>query len=272
MSSFAELAAKNLATKSFITAEEAEEARRQRDEAYRRMGKEPPPEVGSDARPLAERLAEQRRIKEEDEEAKMALANHVPMLDEEDAEYLNDVALAQREAELEQQERERREIERFRLERERAEEAARKAAGADPIPIAELAASTRPSLVRELLLDANQIDDDAASSYRSAAAKRVPAVVKTSFSARSATARVAGDVQRSILSAGIVTRKRQNSEPEQQSGADAKRTRTRSPARSSPTKTTAAPPRPAAAPAPVPAPAAKKMLVAYDSDESDEDD
>ncbi|ORZ32397.1 hypothetical protein BCR44DRAFT_44071 [Catenaria anguillulae PL171] len=179
MSSFKELLTPAVA-KSFVSESALAAERQALIDSYLAQGKQPPthlvnPEAAAaqviDTRPLADRLAEQRRQKEDELEAKLSLRNHVPMLDEDDSEYLNDVAEQERRDEQERRRREWLEVERFReMQRMDNEDQDRKV-GLDPEAVVKVvaeraqmagAAPLGKSLVRELLLATDKVDEDEA--------------------------------------------------------------------------------------------------------------
>ncbi|KAI9219522.1 N-terminal domain of NEFA-interacting nuclear protein NIP30-domain-containing protein [Blastocladiella britannica] len=246
MSTFADAAAKK---RLFITAEEAELEREAKAEQYRRMGKEPPPEVPEDTRSLAERLAEAKRIKDEEYDEMHSLRNHVPLLDEEDSEYLNDVFESQRAMDADRRRREMAEVAAFRS-------AVTSSTSSSTAVSGTVAETPTPSVARSLLL--HQTADDGAIAPPVPTAS--PPAGTSSFSglAKQRVSATAIDRQRAILTRGVVLvakRKAVPDEPQLQLQPEHKRART-----------TAQPP-----PLPASVTSVQKGLVAYDSSGSDSD-
>ncbi|KNE67825.1 hypothetical protein AMAG_12542 [Allomyces macrogynus ATCC 38327] len=248
--------------KAFVSESELEAARREREEAYRRAGKSPPPEDDGDTRPLAERLAEQKRKKDEEYEEQMRLANQVHVLDDDEVEFLHDVQAAARFAEDEIRFQEQRELARFHALRDAA------AASADPAGPAR--AVVDPNV---LLNEARAIMPGGKVAEKPEVVLVVPPPPKRAVKA---------DVQRAILAAGIIVpgRKRKatsGSESTDATDADAvpepdtkkaradelPRSRTASESAPSESQPALVPPRPPAKP--------KVLLAQYDSDEDDDD-
>ncbi|KAJ3351669.1 hypothetical protein GGF32_004129 [Allomyces javanicus] len=249
--------------KAFVSESELEAERREREEAYRRAGKSPPPEDDGDTRPLAERLAEQKRKKDEEYEEQMRLANQVHVLDDDEVEFLHDVQAAARFAEDEIRFQEQRELARFHALRDAA--AAESADGA----AGPARAVVDPNV---LLSEARAIMPGGKKAVEK------PVVVVPPPPRRAAKA----DVQRAILAAGIIVpgRKRKATAGSESADAatvdavpepDTKKARADEPPRlrtaseSGPGKSqpASAPPRPPAKPT--------ALLAQYESDEDEED-
>ncbi|KNE70362.1 hypothetical protein AMAG_14502 [Allomyces macrogynus ATCC 38327] len=246
--------------KAFVSESELEAARREREDAYRRAGKSPPPEDDGDTRPLAERLAEQKRKKDEEYEEQMRLANQVHVLDDDEVEFLHDVQAAARFAEDEIRFQEQRELARFHALRDADTDA------------------TGPS--SRAVVDPNVLLNEARAIMPGGRVveKSVEVVVPPPPRRAAKT-----DVQRAILAAGIIVpgRKRKATGSESVASAsdaadavaepDTKRARTDELPRSRTAGGTAVS-GPSAPPVPPKPPAKPKALLAqYDSDEDEED-
>ncbi|KAJ3369543.1 hypothetical protein GGF31_005254 [Allomyces arbusculus] len=250
--------------KAFVSESELEAARREREEAYRRAGKTPPPEDDGDTRPLAERLAEQKRKKDEEYEEQMRLANQVHVLDDEEVEFLHDVQAAARFAEDEIRFQEQRELARFHALRDAAASSADTAAPAravvDPNVLLNEARAIMPGGKKAVVVEKPEVEVVVPPPRRA---------VKT-------------DVQRAILAAGIIVpgRKRKATTGSESADTattdavpepDAKKARADEPPRSQKTASDSAPSESQPVPAPPRPPAKPRVLLAhYDSDENEE--
>ncbi|KAL7750557.1 hypothetical protein RI367_003898 [Sorochytrium milnesiophthora] len=112
--------AKALSRNPFITEAEAQEIRQNKEEQYRKFnnGKDPTPEELVDSRPLAERLAEQRRKKEDAFAEATRLSNLIHKLDEDEIEFLEHVHEAGTQADRDARNKELLELDAFRKRQE----------------------------------------------------------------------------------------------------------------------------------------------------------